>query len=63
MSSGAEGIACVQGKVADQVDQLGFGELQQIAEKYNLDYIVRRKPLPIEEVFRTTSYYVYYFGP
>ena len=63
MSSGAEGIACVQGKVADQVDRLAFGELQQIAEKYNLDYIVRREPLPIEEVFRTTSYYVYYFGP
>ncbi len=63
MSSGAEGIACVQEKVADQVDRFGLGELQQIAEKYNLDYIVRREPLPIEEVFRTTSYYVYYFGP
>jgi hypothetical protein len=63
LSSGAEGIACVQGKVADQVDRLGFGELQQIAKKYKLDYIVRREPLPIEEAFRTRSYYVYYFGP
>jgi len=63
MPSGGEGIACIQGKLADQVDRLEIGELQRITEKYNLDYIVRKEPLPIREVFRTGSYYVYYFGP
>jgi hypothetical protein len=61
-SSKSEGIACLQGKIADQVDRLGVEELQRISEKYNLDYIVRREPLPISEVFRTRSYYVYFFG-
>jgi len=61
-SSKNEGIACLQGKIADQVDRMGVEELQRISEKYNLDYIVRREPLPISEVFRTRSYYVYYFG-
>ena len=54
-----EGIACVQEKIAEKVDSLELEELRVLMAKYRLNYVVRRKPLPIDEIHRTKRYFVY----
>ena len=53
------GISCFMEEIGKRIDEMNLVELSHFGKKYGIDYVVRRKELNAEEIYRNNQYFVY----